>query len=234
MEKMSYKLSIIIPVLNEADHINSQIEHIYNSASNKDFEIIVVDESQRKDTINAIKNPEVISISSEKGRARQMNAGAAIARGGILLFLHADTRLPNGALEKIFSALDEKPYVGGAFDLCIRSEKPVFKVISKMISFRSRLTRVPYGDQAIFIRRDYFIESGGYKDIPLMEDVELMRRTKKSSKKINIISSDCVTTSPRRWEKEGILYCTLRNWMIRALYYGGVPPSKLVRFYEYD
>ena len=231
---MSCKLSIIIPALNEADHINSQIEHIFNLAANKDFEIIVVDGSQRKDTINAIKNPEVIKTASEKGRARQMNTGADIARGDILLFLHADTRLPDSALEKIFSALDEKPYVGGAFDLCIRSEKPVFKVISKMICFRSRLTGVPYGDQAIFIRRDYFIESGGYKDIPLMEDVELMRRIKKSRKKINIISSDCVSTSSRRWEKEGILYCTLRNWVVRALYYGGVSPSKLVKFYGYD
>ncbi|MDY6965617.1 MAG: TIGR04283 family arsenosugar biosynthesis glycosyltransferase [Halobacteriota archaeon] len=233
MEEMSYRFSIIIPVLNEADHINSQIEHIYNLSPSQDFEIVVVDGSQRKDTINAIKNPEVISIGSEKGRAHQMNAGADVARGDILLFLHADTRLPDGALEKISSVLDDRLYVGGAFDLCIRSERPVYNMISKMISLRSRLTRVPYGDQAIFLRRGYFNELGGYRKIPLMEDVELMRRIKRSKGRINFIS-DCVSTSQRRWEEEGIIYCTLRNWMVRALFYCGVSPGKLVRFYGYD
>ena len=234
MEEISCKFSIIIPVLNEVDHINSLIEHINKLSSGKDLEIIVVDGSQNKETINAIKNPKVISISSEKGRARQLNAGAAIARGGVLIFLHADTRLPSTSLEKINRVMENKLHVGGAFDLCIRSEKPVFKIISKMISFRSRLTRVPYGDQAIFIVRDYFFDLGGYKNIPLMEDVELMRRIKKSGKKIKMISSDCVSTSPRRWEKEGILFCTLRNWMVRALYYFGVSPNKLIRFYKYN
>ena len=226
------ELSIIIPVLNEADCINQVTENIFNS-SNVDFEIIVVDGSDSEDTIRAIKDTNVIKVASKKGRAHQMNRGAAIAKGEVLLFLHADTHLPKGALEEIISVLGNDRYVGGAFNLCIRSERIIFKIISRAITLRSRLTKVPYGDQAIFLRKDLFTRLGGYKEISLMEDLELMRRIRRSGDQIMIIS-ECVSTSPRRWEREGILYCTVRNWTVKALYYFGVSPGRLVGFYKYD
>jgi rSAM/selenodomain-associated transferase 2 len=201
--------------------------------SKKSFEIIVVDGDRERDTLKAIQSNRVIKIFSERGRAKQMNAGASIAKGEILIFLHADTELPTHALKKIESVIEKRGYTAGAFDLGIQSKKLIFKVIAFLGSLRSRLNRIPYGDQAIFLRREYFNKIGGYKEIPLMEDVELMRRIKRSGKKIWILY-DRVMTSPRRWEKEGLIYCILRNWVLQALYFLGVSPHKLVNFYRSD
>jgi hypothetical protein len=127
--------------------------------------------------------------------------------------------------------LERKEYVGGAFELGIKSDRLIFKVIGRLSSWRSRLNRIPFGDQAIFIRREYFNRMGGYKEIPLMEDVDLMRRIKKSGNKIWIFD-ERVMTSPRRWEKEGVIYCTVRNWTLQALYLIGISPHKLATFYK--
>jgi rSAM/selenodomain-associated transferase 2 len=225
------KFSIIVPVFHEAEKVNELIGLLHHLDPEKNLEIIVVDGSLEKDTLGAINSNHVIKISSEKGRAKQMNAGASIARGEILIFLHADTELPIHALKKINILMERKKYMAGAFDLGIRSDKFIFKVIGVLASLRSRLNKIPFGDQAIFIRREYFNKIGGYKEIPLMEDVELMRRIKKSGSKIWIFH-DRVMTSPRRWEKEGVIYCTLRNWTLQTLYFLGISPDKLVRFYE--
>lgn len=208
------------------------IEHIDTQYRRYSYEIIVVDGAPERDTLNAlrIKN-SVRSISSETGRAKQMNAGASIARGDIFIFLHADTLLPDEGLEEIDQALKDEAYIGGGFDLGIDSDKVIFKIISFLASLRSRLTRIPYGDQAIFIRREYFHRVNGYLDIPFMEDVELMRRIKRQGDKICIIP-DRVVTSPRRWKKEGILYTTLRNWSILLLYMLRISPIRLKRFYH--
>ena len=168
---------------------------------------------------------------SEKGRGNQMNLGASLADGEILIFLHADTILPPDAMELIETAMEDSSCIAGAFDLAIDSEKPAFRLIEKAASFRSRMTRMPYGDQTIFIRKRDFRELGGFRDIPIMEDVEIMRRIKKRKGKICIIGR-AVRTSPRRWEKKGIVYTTLRNWLILALYLFGVRPEKLIRFYR--
>jgi len=220
--------SIIIPVLHEAKNINLSLEDLKHFEEK--FEIIVVEGNPERETIDNIRNKGIKILISEAGRGRQMNTGAASAGGEILIFLHADTRLPVTALDCIRHALQKKEYVGGAFDLGIRSDNLILKVIAKCASLRSRLTRIPYGDQAIFIRKDYFNNIGGYKEIPLMEDVELMQRIKKRGDKICIFS-DRVFTSPRRWEKEGIIYCTLRNWIIIILYLIGISPDKLARYY---
>jgi rSAM/selenodomain-associated transferase 2 len=220
--------SIIIPVLHEARHINPLLEHLQQLDENCD--IIVVDGCPKRETIDNIKNKDIKILISEAGRGRQMNTGAASASGEILIFLHADTRIPTNALNKINRVLKQEQYIGGAFDLGIRSDKLILKVIAKCASLRSRLTRIPYGDQAIFIRKDYFNKIGGYKEIPLMEDVELMQRIKKRGDKIYIFS-DRVFTSPRRWEKEGIICCTLRNWIIIILHLIGISPDKLARYY---
>lgn len=229
----SVKLSIIVPVLHEGEGINDLIGSLNRLDSDKNIEIIIVDGAPERDTLRAIHDNNVIKISSEKGRAKQMNAGASVACGKILIFLHADTELPLNALRKIHSFMERKEYVGGAFDLGVKSERFVFKVIGNLASIRSRLNRIPFGDQSIFIRREYFNRIRGYKEIPLMEDVELMRRIKRSGDKIWIFY-DRVMTSPRRWEKEGVIYCTLRDWTLQVLYFLGISPDKLVRFYKSD
>jgi rSAM/selenodomain-associated transferase 2 len=227
------KFSIIVPVFHEGNRINDLIDHLNSLDSKKSFEIIVVDGDKERDTLKAIQSNRVIKIFSERGRAKQMNAGASIAKGDILIFLHADTELPTHALKKIESVIEKRGYTAGAFDLGIQSKKLIFKVIAFLGSLRSRLNRIPYGDQAIFLRTEYFNNIGGYKEIPLMEDVELMRRIKRSGKKIWILY-DRVMTSPRRWEKEGVIYCILRNWVLQGLYFLGVSPHKLVNFYRSD
>jgi rSAM/selenodomain-associated transferase 2 len=222
-----------VPVFHEKERINQLMEYLNRLDLERDLEIIVVDGSLEKDTLGAIDSNHVIKISSEKGRAKQMNAGASIAHGEILIFLHADTELPPRALKKIDFLMERGDYVGGAFDLGIKSDKFIFKVIGTLSSLRSRLNRIPFGDQAIFIRREFFKKIGGYKETPLMEDVELMRRIKKSGNKIWIFY-DRVMTSPRRWEREGVIYCTFRNWTLQALYFLGVSPHKLIHFYKSD
>jgi rSAM/selenodomain-associated transferase 2 len=227
------KFSIIVPVLHEAERINDLIGHLRQLDLEKSSEIIVVDGAPEKDTLHSIHDGEITKVSTEKGRARQMNAGAFAARGDILIFLHADTELPLSTLNRMNEFISRNQYVGGAFDLGIKSDKRIYRVIAFLGSLRSRLNRIPYGDQAIFVRRDYFNKIGGYKDVPLMEDVELMRRIKRSGKKI-LISHDRVMTSPRRWEEEGLTYCILRNWTLQILYFLGVSPHKLVKYYKND
>lgn len=225
-----YKFSIIVPVLNEQDQINSFIDKVKDQSFDGYFELIIVDGDSRGGTINAVRDNSVICLISPKGRGRQMNAGAAAARGEILIFLHADTILPDNALGKISRVLQDKNYVGGAFDLKIDSNRLFLKYISVRASLRSRWNRIPYGDQALFIRKKYFDQIGGFKEIPLMEDVDLMRRIKKDGRKI-IILPDKVTTSARRWENEGAFYTTMRNQILVRLFYLGVSPHKLAKYY---
>ena len=225
------KFSIIIPVLNESDRINSVIENIEGLIGYGGHEVIVVDGSPTKETIRAIVNEKIVKLVSPRGRARQMNAGASVAKGEILIFLHADTELPCNALKTITAAMAQGRYVGGAFELGIDSTKIEFKILARWASLRCRLTRIPYGDQAIFIGRDYFNALGGYKDIPIMEDVELMRRIKRKGDKICIIPEQ-VKTSPRRWEEEGFVYVNVRNTFLFFSYVLGVSPEKLASFYK--
>ncbi len=228
---MQFRYSFIVPVYREFQIINSTIDHLMSLQEFNDVEIIVADGDREECTLNEIINTGVKKILCPKGRARQMNCGAAEATGDVLVFLHADTRLPENALKKIDAALEDKAIVGGAFDLGIDSERFAFRVVEKVASWRSRLTRIPYGDQAIFLRRDYFLALGGFQDIPLMEDVELMQRVKRNQGNI-LILREKVKTSSRRWESEGVIYCTLRNWLLVMLYLSGVKPEKLVRFYR--
>ncbi|HXW69333.1 MAG TPA: TIGR04283 family arsenosugar biosynthesis glycosyltransferase [Dissulfurispiraceae bacterium] len=227
----NYRISIIIPVLHEETIINRAISAIFDLPYDGEVEVIVVDGSPEGDTLSAIENRQVLKVSSKKGRAHQMNKGAANACGDILIFLHADTELPKNALNTISSVMRTGGFVGGAFDLGIQSGRNIFRLIEIAASLRSRYTGIPYGDQAIFMRKEYFHSIGDFKEIPLMEDVELMRRVKKTGDKIYIISEK-VRTSPRRWEKEGVIYCTFRNWILITLYSLGMPAEKLLKFYK--
>jgi len=228
---MSAHLSIIIPVLNEAYTINNALMHLQNMAGGLKSEVIIVDGDPEGSTLAAVTCAAAIKIRSARGRGRQMHQGARLASGDILLFLHADVILQRDARQRIFDACRPKDIAGGGFSLRIDSGKRVFRLIEWAVALRSRLTKIPYGDQAIFIKKTIYDKIGGFSDIPLMEDVDLMRRLKKTGAKISILP-DIALASPRRWEKEGVLYCTLRNWLLITLYLSGVAPRRLVKFYR--
>jgi len=223
-------VSIIIPVFHESALINTALARIRSAQAGAPVEVIVVDGADEGDTLAALRGGEVKGLLSEKGRGAQMNRGAEAANGDVLLFLHVDTALPQGWSRLVNEAMEDGRFVGGAFDLAIDSPEVAFRLIEKVASLRSRLTRVPYGDQAIFMRRDYFLRLRGYRETALMEDLELMRRVKKEGGAIFIIP-ERVRTSGRRWAREGLVRCTLRNWTIALLYLFGVSPEKLARWY---
>ncbi|MBN2130560.1 MAG: TIGR04283 family arsenosugar biosynthesis glycosyltransferase [Sedimentisphaerales bacterium] len=225
------RLSVIVPVLDEQEQINACLDHLRGQGLRGRREIIVVDGDPHGGTVALIRDAEVIRLTGARGRARQMNAGASVAHGEILLFLHADTRLPDSALEKISSVMAAGTCVAGAFDLGIDSDRWILRHIAFRASVRSRISRIPYGDQAIFIDRTFFEGLGGFAEMPIMEDVDLMRRIKRSNRKIHIFR-DKVLTSPRRWEAEGALYTTLRNQMLMLCYYLGVRPETLIKLYK--
>lgn len=224
-------LSLIIPVWSEAKSINENIQHVRELDADGTTEIIVVDGDPEGSTISAITIEGVRTVVAEKGRARQMNRGAALATGDVLLFLHADTLLPSNAFALIQDAMNDKRFVGGAFDLGFNTKRTIFRVTESYVFFRTRLTKIPFGDQAIFIRRDFFEKIGGYRDIPIMEDVELMKRIRKRADTICIIPAK-VRTSVRRYEQEGVLFCTLRNWLLQVSYALGVSPERLMKWYR--
>ena len=224
-------ISIIIPVYQEADIILETLDTIESLDHRSNTEIILVDGDPQGSTMCLVKNYPVRAITAPKGRASQMNAGARLAGGEILLFLHADTCLPKDGLKRIEDRLKNPDISAGAFDLGIRADGFAFRLIEQMVFWRSRITRIPYGDQAIFIRHSIFNALGGYRQIPIMEDIDLIKRVKRTGYRIAIIDSQ-IWTSARRWEKEGIIACTLRNWLLSSAFYLGVAPEKLQKFYH--
>jgi rSAM/selenodomain-associated transferase 2 len=223
-------ISIVMPVFHEEEVVNEAVDALYRVPYDGCLQIIVVDGDPEGRTTKAVRDARVEKVHSEKGRGRQMNAGAAVATGEILLFLHADTELPPEGLTKIRSVMRDGHFAGGSFDLRIGSGKLRYRLIERMASLRSRLTRMPYGDQAIFLRKECFTRLGGFRERGIMEDVDLVRRIRRSGGRLHIMR-DKVTTSARRWEQEGALYCTLRNWMLLLLYLLGLSPERLARFY---
>ncbi|MBC2715457.1 MAG: glycosyltransferase family 2 protein [Desulfobacteraceae bacterium] len=224
-------ISIIIPVIDESSIINQSLEALKKTALSNACEIIVVDGDSSGSTIHAITEKNIKKIKGPRGRGAQMNSGARIAGGRILLFLHADTLLPVDAMDHVIFACNRNKIVGGAFDLEIDSDRFIYRLIDKIASIRSRLTRIPYGDQAIFMIKKTFIDIGGFKKIPIMEDIDLMRRIKHAGHKIHFIPEP-VKTSARRWENEGIVFCTIRNILLSTMFYLGVPPKSLKKWYK--
>jgi rSAM/selenodomain-associated transferase 2 len=227
------RYSIIIPVLHEAAIINTLLESLHQFQHKNSIEIIVVDGSPTQDTLQVISDPMVKKIPCAQGRGLQMNEGTRQATGEILVFLHADTFLPSDAFSLMDEVLQEKRNVGGAFTLRIQPPTWFLNMIAAYSTLRSQISRAPYGDQVIFLRKTCFDEVGGYKEIPLMEDVELMRRIKKKNHKIVILPNP-VFTSDRRWHMEGVFYTLLRDNIIIFLYLCGVPAEKLARFYPWQ
>ncbi len=230
-KRLLYKpeISVIIPVYHE-NCICTTIEHVKEISSGYDIEIIIADGDETGSTIDLIKDPDIYKIISPKGRSLQMNKAAEISRGDILLFLHADTFLPENAFYYIKKIMQSGNYAGGAFDLGFDTLSPVFILIAFAASFKHRLTRVPYGDQAIFMTRKKFTELGGFREIAIMEDIDIMKRIKRKGWKINILPYR-VKTSSRKWRSEGILYTIVRNCFIQILYFFGVPAKKLAGLY---
>ncbi len=196
-------------------------------------EVIVVDGDGGSsiELLHDLEDKNLIKIDSKKGRANQMNTGASIAKNEILLFLHADTILPKDAIKLIQDTLKEETIKAGAFDLSFDNNSIAMKIIAKTASIRSRLTKLPYGDQAIFIKKDIFNTIGGYENISLMEDVNLMQKLKRLNHKIKILKEK-VTTSARKWENRGVIYTTLRNWLLITLYFLKIDPNKLSKYYK--
>lgn len=220
-------ISVVIPVLNEERTITETIRHTARLGLN---EIIVVDGGSIDQTRAQVASLGIAQVlTSQPGRARQLNAGAEACRSDVLLFLHADTRLPQSVKKSIESALADALVVGGRFDVQFDSDSAWSRVISTFMNLRSRLTRISTGDQAMFVRRSVFEQLGGFSDIPLMEDIEFSTRLKRRGPTIAL--HDAVITSFRRWEQGGPLKTILMMWALRFFYRMGVSPHRLAHFY---
>ena len=224
----SAKISIIIPVLNEAENIRQAIACTQPSIN---IEVIVVDGSSQDDTYKIASDLNVKIISSIPGRAAQMNKGAMLANGEILLFLHADTRLPPGFDVMIRTVLQKTGTVAGAFALRIDAEVASLRLVEWGVNMRSRFWQMPYGDQAIFLTKDVFNKIGNFPELPFMEDFEIMRRLKRIGR-ITIISVP-VITSARRWLQKGIWKTTLINQIVIIAYLLRVPPQRILCWYRH-
>ncbi|MBE9206474.1 TIGR04283 family arsenosugar biosynthesis glycosyltransferase [Nostoc sp. LEGE 06077] len=221
------QVSIIIPTLNEAGNIKGAIASTQSSAN---IEVIVVDGGSSDDTVNIAQSLGAKVIFSSPGRAVQMNAGAAVASGDVLLFLHADTRLPLGFDAMIRTVLQQPKTVAGAFNLQIDHPGLGLRLVELGVKWRSHFLQMPYGDQAIFLTQKVFQQIGGFPELPIMEDFELIRRLK-STGNIVIINTP-VITSARRWLQKGVIQTTLLNQIIVIAYLFGVSPVRIRSWYR--
>lgn len=221
------KISVIIPVLNEAKAIKNVL---LNLQSYPELEVIVVDGGSEDETITIAESFGYKVLTSPRGRSIQMNAGATIATGKILLFLHGDTILPANFPPMIWVAIQKPGIVGGAFELAIDAKVRGIRLVEMMVNWRSHFLSLPYGDQAIFVKAEIFHKTGGFPIQPIMEDFVFIRQLRKLGK-IAIISTP-VITSGRRWQQLGIVKTTLINQLMVLGYYLGVSPEKLAAFYR--
>ena len=219
-------VSVIIPVLNEEKTIAATLHALIML---QPHEIIVVDGGSHDRSREICRQLGAQVLSSERGRARQMNYGARYATGDILLFLHADSQLPDSAFQDIAAALSDGCCLGGRFDVELEGSHWMLKVVGALINYRSRATKVGTGDQAIFVRRAVFTQVGGYPDIPLMEDIALCRLLKRLGGIACLRSR--VVTSARRWESDGVWRTIFRMWTLKFLYLAGVSTVRLKQFY---
>lgn len=220
------RISIIIPALNEEEQIGAAIE---SARQGSPHEIIVMDGGSNDGTAERARNAGAEVLNSRLGRARQMNAGAARATGNVLLFLHADTRLPADYPRAVAETMRQRGIVAGAFGFRIGANFFCRCLLEKVTNFRSRQLQTPYGDQAIFLRRSLFEEMGGFADMPIMEDYEFVQRLRRRGKILTV--AEQAITSGRRWLEMGVFRTAVVNLMIIVGYRLGICPSKLRRFY---
>lgn len=223
------RLSIIVPMLNEASALGDLLANLL-PYQRKGCEVILVDGGSQDGSPHLARCAGFTVLDSPRGRARQMNKGAAAATGQVLLFLHADTRLPKEADALIAQAMQDFGRVWGRFDVRITGRPLMLKVIASMINQRSRLSGIATGDQAMFVCAESFAQVGGFPDQPLMEDVELSRRLKRLSRPACITAR--VITSGRRWESRGVWRTIFLMWRLRLAYWLGTTPDQLAKAYQ--
>jgi rSAM/selenodomain-associated transferase 2 len=218
-------LSIVIPALNEAPHLPAALAPCGFAGA----EVIVVDGGSTDGTAALARAWGARVITSAPGRGRQMNAGAAAAAGDSLLFLHADTLLPEGFQGRVVRTLERPGVVAGAFRLVIDAPGAGLRWVEMWAGWRSRGLQLPYGDQALFLTAREFRRLGGYRDMPVMEDFDLVRRLRRRGRVVTL--PEAARTSARRWQSLGILRTTIINQVVVAGYLAGVPAARLARWY---
>jgi rSAM/selenodomain-associated transferase 2 len=223
-------ISVIIPVLNEAPRIRRMLREL-QALQRAGDEIIVVDGGSSDDTAALARGLADSVEIAPRGRALQMNAGAAVARGDILLFLHADTKLPLSAFASIESSLRNSALHWGRFDVRLESRQPLIRAVAFLMNWRSRLTGIVTGDQAIFVRRTTFERIGGYPEIALMEDIALSKALKTESWPVRITVP--VRASARKWKSGGVWRTIFLMLRLRLAYFFGADPARLASLYGY-
>lgn len=224
-------VSIIVPVWQEAEVIEDSLRAL-EPLRRAGHEVLVVDAGSPDGTATKAGPLCDRVIESGKGRAAQMNTGARYARGNLLLFLHADTQLPERALGELRTFYDDSDRGWGRFDVRLSGSRPMFRVIGWFMNQRSRLTGICTGDQALFVRRDVFEALGGFREMPLMEDVEITSRLRLVCRPFRIRAP--VVTDSRRWEQGGIWHTIFLMWRLRWRYWRGESPQSLVNAYRTD
>jgi uncharacterized protein len=221
------KVSIIVPTLNEGlvlEKTLRQIRQLYP------HEVIVSDGGSADNTYHIAKKFSHCIVTGSAGRARQMNAAADKATGDLLLFLHADNRLEPASYRKMLELMNNSKWIGGAFTLCIESDKWSMSLITLLANIRSKYFGLAYGDQGFFVRKEVFKSMEGFSPIPICEDLDFYRRLKKKGSVI--LLKEKAHTSPRRWVKEGVIFTTTRNIVIAILFGMGFPPRTLTKWYQ--
>jgi len=223
------RISVIIPALNEAEAIPATLRSL-QPLRERGHEIIVVDGGSNDRTV-AVSRPLADRVTESRcGRALQMRAGASLAGGDILWFLHADTLAPQQADRLILAALDGGRAGWGCFDVRLSDERPLLRCVAWMMNRRSRLSGIATGDQGLFVTRTAYSAAGGFPEIPLMEDIALSRLLRAAQGRPANIRQP-LHSSPRRWLKHGILRTILRMWVLRLAYFLGVSPARLAGYY---
>ncbi len=228
MNSNACNISVVIPSLNEQDTIKQCLERL---SPHKDhgLEIIVVDGGSHDDTVKLATPLASCVLLTKPGRALQMNAGARVATGQCIIFLHADTVLPEH-VNDLFLKVDNIENRWGRFDVRLSGQNGLFRIIEKCMNMRSTLTGIVTGDQALFVGKELFNKVGGYPEIALMEDIAISRLLKKQAKPVRF--KDRVLSSSRRWEKNGIIMTILKMWMLRLLYFFHYDTNKLAKLYD--
>lgn len=225
---MAVHISIVVPVLNEAEALPSLLAHL-KTLEKEGAEVVLVDGGSEDATAELAQQAGFRVVDAPKGRALQMNAGATQCAGEILLFLHADTRLPPAALALVRERL-HAPQVWGRFNVHIPGRSRLLPVIAWAMNLRSRLSGIATGDQAMFVARSAFLEVGGFPELALMEDIALSAKLKVFSPPLCLRAQ--VTTSGRRWDERGAWRTVLLMWRLRWAYWRGVPAAELARAYR--
>lgn len=218
-------VAVVVPTLDEEEVLARHLPGLLETAG----EVVVSDGGSRDSTVELARRLGARVVTGPAGRGGQLNRGAAATRAAILLFLHADTRLPADGLALVRAAIAGGA-AGGGFAVAFDSDAAVMRLAARLINLRCRLTRVPLGDQAQFVRRDAFLRLGGFRDWAILEDLDFGRRLKASGP-TTLLAAE-VTTAARRFRANGVARTVATNWLIWGLYFGGVPAPRLARLYR--